>query len=921
MNKLLGFLFFTFSITVSAQQAGEYYEEALLFVQSGELNAAEIAVKNSIKEDGKYLPARLLLGEILLEKGNPAAAEKELTISLNLYADHQAVIIPLAKTKALLGKHQDVLDLLVQYPQLTTNKEYYLVQSKSYKALNEYAQAESALEKSLNLQGESEQVFTGLAELYLLQAKLTLAEKFIQQALAINGEHIPAQMLHAEILKNQGRLEQAINVYNFILAKDNHHQQALFGKAHVLIKQNQLTEALKLCLLLREEFPHDPYAKLLHVSIVALNGEHKKSKMLLRDIQQQLLGLGNKKQKEREVLLLSASVDLMNENFNQARRQFIEYMSLYGENIIARRHLAAIAFKQQDLSSARAHIDKALKVSQNDADLYLLATQIIKQQGSKDEYVELVKKAYELFANNPQIKAQYIGVLIATNDIEQAVSILEHSDDIVNQTLLGYLQLQSNQLESSLATTQNLLNKYPQKVEILQLAGELSLQLGRKDDAIMFFQQVLNLAPQFKPALLALAGLVLNDNNIGKVEKYYQEILTYYPEDSLVLQLYADFAIKQQQPYLAIKLLTAINKGAESFFDSQRALLALYMQTNQSDLANKTLARLEERFSFDQELLLVKSKLQIKAQQLALATKTLKILFGLVYDNSTKLESIAMLQLDINDLVSAHASIERIQQLNENKVNPYIIARLKMSEKEFDKAAVIIEKNIDRSTASNLQNLAWYELEVHLFINKGNTGIAVSKLEALFKQTDQRSHMQLLASLYAQLNLPEKNIHLLTQWLSVQKLDAWAVGQLSEISAENNKVAVAIQTLENYPLIDQQPIFLNNLANLYLDTDLKKAIGYAKSAYELLPNVAAINDTLGWLLVLNDNYQQGLSYLREATARDVNNADYQYHLAFSLAKLKRTELARLALNKALKLNENHQLSFIVTKMLNVDDVL
>ncbi|MFT5757889.1 MAG: putative PEP-CTERM system TPR-repeat lipoprotein [Alteromonadaceae bacterium] len=918
MNKLLASIFlilFTFSFIVKAKQAGEYYEEALILVQRGELNTAEIAVKNSIKEDGKYLPARLLLGKILLEKGSPAAAEKELTISLSLYADHQAVILPLTKTKALLSKHQEVLDLLIKYPQLATEKDYYLVQSRSYKALNNYSEAESSLDKSINIHGESEQALTGMAELYLLQAKLTLADKFIQQALSINAEHIPAQMLQAEIFKKQGSLQQAIAVYDLILAKDDQDQQALFGKTHVLIKQNKLPEALQLCLLLREKFPHDPYAKLLHVSIVALNGDYKKSKLLLRDIQNQLSALGDKKQKEREVLLLSASVDLMNDNLNQARRQFAEYISLYGESVIARRNLATIAFKQQNLSSARAHIDKALKIAVNDADLYLLATQIVKLQGTNSEYIELVKKSYALFASNPQIKAQYIGVLIAINDIEQAVSILEKSDDMVNQTLLGYLQLQSNQLEKSLMTTQKLLNEQPNKVEILQLAGELSLQLGRKEDAEMFFQQTLVLAPQFKPALLALAGMALNSHDSEKTEQYYQEILTYDPEDSLVLQLYANFAIQHQQPYLAIKLLMAIHKGAESFFDAQRALLALYMQTNQADLANEILTGLEERFSFDQELLLAKSELQIQAKQLSAAEKTLKILFGLVYDNATKLESVAMLQLDINDLVSAQASVARIEQLSANKVNPYILARLKMSEKDFEHVAKIIKENLSKASVGSKKNLAWYELQVHLFINKGDIVPATTHLEALFSQTQQRSHMQLLASLYTQLNQNEKVIKLLVTWLSVQNRDAWAVGQLSEIALKNHQADVAIAALESYPLLNQQPIFLNNLANLYLATDLNKAIVYAKTAYDLLPSVAAINDTLGWALVLSNEYQQGLSYLREATARDVNNADYQYHLAFSLAKLKRIELARLAFAKAEKLNINHKLQPIVTEML------
>lgn len=908
------FLLVFSSFTAKAQQASEFYENALLLVQHGEFNAAEITAKNSIKADRNYLPARLLLADILIEKGNPASAEKELTIALNLDADHQAVVLPLAKTKALLGKHREVLDFLALFPKLAIKYEYSLLLSASQKALSKFTLAEETLKTAINLHKGNNQLLLGLAEVYFLQAKFELANKFTQRALELNRHFIPAQMLAAEILKQQGNLSAAEQIYNQILSKNNNDKQALFGKAHILIERKRLTEALAVCLLLRKDHPNDPYVKLLHASIVALDGEHKKSKMLLRDIQQQLLSLGNKKQKEREVLLLSASVYLVNGNINQSRMQFNEYLSFYGESAIARRHLASIAFKLDDMDEARRHIDKALESSHNDVELYLLAVQIYQQQRNQQAYFELITKAYKLFTKHPIIRGQYVNALIANNFIEQALSILEPSNNLADKTLLGYLQLQTNQLQKSFKTTQKLLDKNPNKVEILQLAGELSLQLGQENEAEIFFQQALILAPEFKPALLALAGIALNSGNNKKVENHYQQLLTNRPNDALVLQLYADLAIKTERFDLAIKLLSSIKQNFAEYWPAQRALLKLYMQTNQNQISAQYLKRLEEKFSFDQQILLAKSKLLIKMKQQKAAKQTLKTLFGLAYDNTTRLNTIVMLQLEADDIVAGEATVERIKQLS-GKITPYLATRLHLKNKRFNSASEVITRHLNHFPKYSAEDIIWRELAIDLYINQDEFDNAIEELIPLFKYTKQRRYLQLLAELYSKNAEFDKVLALLVNWLKIEKNDAWAIGQLSEVAQKLGQNNIAINAMENYPYLDKQAVFLNNLANLYFDIDPSKALEYAQSAHQLLPNISSINDTLGWALVLNGQFKSGLRYLREATSRDINNATYHYHLAFSLSKLERYELARLALKRAESLDENHVLNATVNRML------
>ncbi|MEW6989077.1 XrtA/PEP-CTERM system TPR-repeat protein PrsT [Colwelliaceae bacterium 6441] len=913
MNIYLAFILLFISVSCFSQQGTSDYEKALLLFQQQNYNAAEIEVKNSIQQNGQYLPARLLLGEILLNKGQFSSAEKELTIALDLYADHQTVIIPLAKTKTLLGKHEEALSLLEKSPQLATLADYQLVRGKSYKALARYSEAEKSYLIYLQTHGEDEQIYTQLADLYYLQAQTKKTHSYVDKALMINASYTPALMLKAELYKKNDSFEQALAIYSKILTLETDNQQALFGKAHVLLELNKLSEALALTVMLRTKYPNDPYTKLLHASIVTLQGEQKKSRPILREIQQQLLSLDDNKRKDKSVLLLSASVDMFNENFNQARQKFIEYISLYGESSLARRHLATIELKANNINSAKIHVEKALASSKNNPDLFLLSAHIYQRQGEFEQYFNTIHQAYNLFQDNTVIRNQYIGALLATNQISQAITLLEESgESLVNQTLLGYLQLQTEQIEKALNTTQQLLDKDPNKLEVLQLAGELSLQLGRESDAKSFFNLALTLQPEFKPALLALAGISLNNKHLGDAEKYYQTILDANPNDAMVLQLYADLAIKDSREKLAITLLSNIKQEHPDYIAVQRILLALYIQNNQLDLAQHSLTLLEKYLSFDQQLLLAKSKLQIKQQKPKHAEKTLKILFGLAYDAPLKLERIAMLQLDIQDVLSAKKTISRLTELTNHQTNPYLLARLALATDEIKKAEQLITLHL----SNNKTAIAWQELQAYLYIAQEDTYKATDSLEKLFSQSNNRRHMQLLAQQYMKQAQPDNTKQLLKSWLQLNPLDTWAVSQLSELSIQTADINLAINTLLQYPDLNQHPIFLNNLSNYYLNSDINLALSYAQKAYELLPNLAAINDTLGWAHVKNNQFQQGLSYLREATARDITNANYHYHLAYTLAKLNRIELAQLTLDKAMELNSSHNLKAEINKLID-----
>ena len=79
-------------------------------------------------------------------------------------------------------------------------------------------------------------------------------------------------------------------------------------------------------------------------------------------------------------------------------------------------------------------------------------------------------------------------------------------------------------------------------------------------------------------------------------------------------------------------------------------------------------------------------------------------------------------------------------------------------------------------------------------------------------------------------------------------------------------------------------IALNNLAWIYAESDLAKALEVSKAAYELAGQVPDVMDTYGWFLVENKKYQEGLEILGKALELAPDNDEIRSH--YEQAKVK-----------------------------------
>jgi tetratricopeptide (TPR) repeat protein len=98
-------------------------------------------------------------------------------------------------------------------------------------------------------------------------------------------------------------------------------------------------------------------------------------------------------------------------------------------------------------------------------------------------------------------------------------------------------------------------------------------------------------------------------------------------------------------------------------------------------------------------------------------------------------------------------------------------------------------------------------------------------------------------------------------------------------------------------------IVMNNLAWLYQETGDARSVETARKALEIAPDSPDVLDTVGWILVQNDQIDEGLRHLRRSTELNSDSAWAHYHLGIALIKTGSRTEARVALERAIALGE------------------
>ena len=884
--------------------ASEFYENAVVRVNQGDLKGAIIQLKNALKQDHDMLPAHVLLGKTYLLNNDPAAAEEELKKAHLFGADQSLIILSLAQAYHLQSKYNLLVTTLkpTGLPH-SVQADVYLFHGRAYLALRQFDQAKKAFSAAIKLKPVNASATAGLAMLYLQQNQFGQAKRLAQKALQMGPDVSSAWNSVASINHTQGNLTQALREYSQVLALEPKHLSARLARVGLYFDLGRSDDAKSDLAYLRDTFPYEPNAIYLLSTQHARAGDAKQALVLLIDAAD-ILGTVDEKviTANQRLLMLSGLVHYDLKRYESAQHYLSLYVEYYPEQVGARKLLAATLLFKQDFNDAIKILEPALRLSPNDVRVLSMLGVAYMRTGKLTLATELFEQATKLNPNEADITTDLALSYFGSGRSGPAIDTLaklfaQDHRQIRAGIILAMLYHKHGDAPSALQIAQQLATQKTENIGVLNLLGTLLAANGKLMAARQKFEKILELNALSVAAQINLGKIDLAQNQPEQARDRYQKILNTHPTHLETLIALAHLEDLQGQPDKATRWIEKASVAHKTHWRIRLTLVDYYVKAHRYEEALSTAKAALNIVPSNHEAFLTVARCAMLAGQPDEANFQFKRMISTDPTNPDVLWRVAKAQISAHFLSDAVAAL-KLALLYRPDFLPAqtTLADTLLSLKRREEADGVIDAIQTRHPAlavthrlngdrhmlkQNYPSAA--KAYAQAFSLQQTTRIVIGRFQALLKQGHSETALAL-----AQRWLDEhKNDHL----VQVALIDAHL--QLGQHKIAQTQIEHLLTVLPN------QPHLLNNLANLYLIHGDARALEAAQQAYQLVPEDATINDTIGWVLIQTGKTEQGLRYLREAHFRSSHDPDIRYHIAVALVKLGRPTEALEELNIAL----------------------
>lgn len=884
------------------------YEEALIQFNREEMPTAIIHLKNILQKDPNFLSAHLLLGKAYLQQGDGAGAEKEFLIADRLGVDRGLIIIPLAQAYLDQEKYQKLLNELdIDGFTSRTQAELLVLRGQAYRQLNRLPEAEQAFEEASQIAPDNVDAVLGLADISLRHSDFSTAEERIARAIKLAPEEAGVWHLAGSIKHAQRDNEGAVAHYSKAIELEPKHLAARMARAGVRMDQGFDAEALKDIVYLREAYPKDPRAAYLHAVLLARGNDEAGSRKALLEAVAIIDGLNEQLfTKHGPSLLLAGLVHYSLNQWEKARQYLKRYIKLEPQHAHARKLLGSILLSKGEHKRAITVLEPALEFAANDPRLLTLLGTAYTRAKRHLKATEVLSKAMRLAPNEPTASFQYALNNLATGEdmaaMEGLASVFDSSEEANKAGLiLAVLHFQRQEFAAARDVANKILKRDQGNLTVLNLLASTQMALKEWDAARSGFEKIVATNPDYLPARINLGKLDLLEGKKVEAQRRLQGILKEHPEHIRTLIELARVAEASGEPEEAIRWLKKARSINAEAIPVVLYLVDLYLRNGKPEAALKTAQEADQIMPDKLEILHAVGRSQMATNHLVGARLIYKRMTRIASYDTGWLYRIAQMQRRLGDLGNAIWSLQKAVDGDAGFVPAQVM--LVESQLQAGKLKKAREGALDLRSRYPDQPFGYWLLgEVQLRDGE--------HLEAIdnYQQALQREQTPRLAiglyQAYMRSGEEARAMAFLKQWLKSHPEDMISKQALAEGYLRKGRIAQARplfeQILKNRP---DHPLVLNNLANIYLKTGDARALEYALKAHQLASDSAAINDTLGWILVLNDQPAEGLRHLRNAHSRASADPEIRYHIGVALERLGRLEEAKTELEQALGANQ------------------
>lgn len=883
----------------SAEEASVSYEKAVQAYEEDKYEEAYIHLKNALQEDPNLLSARMLLAQVYFNAGDIISAEKESKEALLLGADINLVLPIYGQSLLLQEKIDELLEIERVSDSFTTASqfEWALLRGHVYVLQGEPGLARSEFERAATIFPESVRAKNTIAAIYMGTGMSDAARALIEQSLALDPENAKTWQLRGEFAFKEEDYDAALADFlrgYQLEPEDLRIQRSLVQVYMQLGNRAKATQFLEQIL---EQSPGDPAATLVSAILLIGDGDTELGDAMLANLSSKLAQFDEgEHQTDETMLFIRASAEYIQGHTQSAIALLNVYLLKNRSDLAATRLLADLYIRNNEIRRATELLGSVESEIANDPGLSIQLLSLYIHTGDIYRAQKILQKLkYNGLGGNPYVVMLEAEVLRFKEQPEEALSLLSahefgELEPLGYGLLRGVLQLELGENAEAQRTALRVQESFPDNIRAMNFTAVAYLKEGDLDSAEKVIKEALQLAPDNIDARFNQAVFYKKRGDMDLSRQTLKGIIEEVPSNTKALILMARISFLQRRYNEAIEWSDKVFAYDRVSITTRELQLEVYSEIGDWENAKFAAQRLVGENPYNTDYLIRLASIARELEDHDLAQNTLSRLYPIWKQNPEKLRELAAIQVRFQNPIAARKCLEQALLLDEGSYFTRLdLARLDASQGKYAEAQRVAEElqrqnGVQVDSALLLGDIALARDEPHS---------AKQHFLAAFEMDTY--NMEAIARLYA---LSSQGIeaqeftNLMEEKLRQSSLPVMAVRLLADSYLGQGKMQQAARYYEKLLDLDEfaaDPAILNNLANIYAEDDLDKALAIARRGLAAVgENSAALLDTVGWILARQGENQQALTYLRKAYAQKSTDPEIRYHLGVTLMALGRT---------------------------------
>jgi putative PEP-CTERM system TPR-repeat lipoprotein len=879
----------------------EYLSRAEDYLAKGDISAADVELRNSIREDPNNAEARLRLGELHLRYARFAAAEKELTRARDLGVEEAKLIAPLSRAWNAQGGFEKTLaefrlDNSTPPEDVTS---IAIARGWAYAGLGKTDDAARNFEAALVQDKENPEALVGLGRLALADGDPERAQEYLERAIAAAPNQSDALKFRGELEMANNKPEEAVAAYQvlFDMEPQNPYYELELAWAQVAADMND--EAIVHLESLLKRAPQQPDANYLR----ALAAYKKKDFETAKAASDKALAVASR---HLPSMLINGASAFALKEYELAADRLKVYLAQQPGNDGARRLYGMTLIRLGANQEAREVLEPLAEKDVDDAELLAAIATSAVASGDLRAGAKYFEQVAALQPDNAGVRAQIGAIKVSLGEEEQGLEDLERAieadpklDRAQVQLILTYLK--RKEFDEAIAAAERLQEASPDNPAGPTLIGIAHVGKGDASAAKAAFRRALEILPGAPDASGNLAALEVLEGNTEEAVAILHEALEKNPDHLRTLLRVAQLEYRTGEAAKAEERLDAYIKDHTDALAARIALSRFHLADGEPQRA---LDLVEGRLAVNPDnaaLLAVVGQGRLAVGRPADAADVLRRLVEKQPQSADAHFLLARAYQAVGDQGGYRAELDKTLELAPDRLPAkFQLAILAAQQGDMTTA----KRLVGELAAAAPEDPNVIELEGGIAIRENRPADAV---EHFRKAAELRPHdgvILKLAEAQRRAGDPEGGRETLRSWVEEHPDDMHDMrvrSALGTMELTDKRYEAAKEQFA--AIVEAEPdnaLALNNLAwLLWNEDDAASALPHAERAVELAPDSPAVADTAGIVHLKLGNIGRALTLLRKAAAGLPDNAEVQYHYAQALAARGNSEEARDVLRSAL----------------------